>query len=222
MSTPVKQPTIEKREGIIIPWQAPKVEHTTTPKTGKIIKFYTPTEYLTMEEQAVEKHEYYLGEIRLMTGATAKHNRIAFNTAKIIDQALETSPCQTFVSDLRLQVSDAGLFTYPDVMVVCGELQYVADREDTITNPIVIVEVLSESTADHDRGEKFRRYRQLASLRAYVLIEQAQVSVEYFRKEEENTWVLETLEALDDTLTLQALGVEIPLTKIYHKVEWSQ
>jgi Uma2 family endonuclease len=147
-------------------------------------KFYTSTEYLEREVMAEYKSEYRSGAIYEMAHESVAHNRITLNASTSLDQKLEDSLCEVFVLAMRLCITDE-FCTYPDVMVVCGELQYIAEREDTITNPIVIVEVLSESTADYDRGEKFRRYRQIPTLQEYVLIEQTSVHVECYRKSDE-------------------------------------
>jgi Uma2 family endonuclease len=118
-----------------------------------------------------------------------------------------------------LHVSKRGLYTYPDVMVVCGHVEFLPGRNDTLTNPIVIFEVLSDSTEVYDRGVKFAIYRQIPTLQDYVLIDQTKPYVEYFRREG-HFWVLETFERIDTKLTLHALDISISLESIYSQVEW--
>ncbi len=183
-------------------------------------KTYTPEEYLAQEEQSEERHEYYHGEIFAMAGGSANHNRITRNVLTSLDQALTAKPCEAFANDLRLLVKKSGLYTYPDVMVICGKTEFMPGRTDTVANPILIVEVLSESTREYDRTTKFRFYRQIPTLQEYVMIDQARVYVECFRRTEGGLWVFEAYDQLEDTLQLQSVGLEIPLARIYNKVEW--
>ena len=131
--------------------------------------YFTPEEYLALEEEAEYRSEYYQGEIFAMTGGSANHNTIAVNLCRSLDEAFDDKPCQVFINDMRLLVQDNGLYTYPDLMVVCGNIKFVAGRDDTVTNPIVVVEVLSKSTGSYDRGPKFELYRALHTLQDYVL-----------------------------------------------------
>jgi Uma2 family endonuclease len=183
-------------------------------------KYYSPEEYLALEEMADYRSEYYRGEIFAMSGGSANHNRIAGNVYVALREALEGKPCETFVTDMRLLVKENGLYTYPDVMVVCGQLEFVEGREDTITNPVVIVEVLSKSTQDYDRGGKFQLCRAIDSLRDYVLIDQARIHVEYFHKLEDSRWLLTEFNELEAVLCLEAVSVDLPLSRVYQRVEW--
>jgi Uma2 family endonuclease len=124
-----------------------------------------------------------------------------------------------FSTDLRLRVTPTGLFTYPDVMVVCGEAHYVDQEVDTLTNPAFIVEVLSASTEDYDRGRKFEHYRSLASLQEYLLVAQAKVHVEHFQKQPDGRWVLAETSRRDDVVRLPSIGCDLALTEIYDKVD---
>jgi Uma2 family endonuclease len=132
---------------------------------------------------------------------------------------LSKRPCRTFVNDMRLLTSPKGLYTYPDVMVVCGKIEFAPKRDDTVMNPFVIVEVWSDSTQAYDRGKKFALYRQIPSLKEYVMIDQTQPYVEHYRREG-HFWVFEALETIDAILTLPALECEIPLAVMYEKIEW--
>lgn len=183
-------------------------------------KYYSPEEYLTLEETAEYRSEYYRGEIFAMAGGSANHNRIAGNIYLGLRETLEGKPCEAFITDMRLHVKKNSLYTYPDVMVVCGRIEYVKGRTDTLTNPVVIIEVLSESTQAYDRGAKFELYRAIESLQDYVLVDQARVHVEYFHKLEDGRWLLAEFNELDAVLRLEAVEVELPLSRVYQRVEW--
>jgi Uma2 family endonuclease len=182
-------------------------------------KFITPEEYLALEERADHKSEYYNGEMFAMSGASFNHNVITGNVHAAFHQLLSKRPCRTFVNDMRLLTSPKGLYTYPDVMVVCGKIEFAPKRDDTVMNPFVIVEVWSDSTQAYDRGKKFALYRQIPSLKEYVMIDQTQPYVEHYRREG-HFWVFEALETIDAILTLPALECEIPLAVMYEKIEW--
>lgn len=181
---------------------------------------YTPEQYLAMEETAEYKSEYYQGEIFVMAGGSVNHNRIAGNIYFLLRLALRGKPCQSFIGDVRLLVEQNGLYTYPDVMVVCGGIDYVIGRTDTITNPLVIFEVLSDSTANYDRTTKFGLYRALDSLRAYVMVDQARPYVEYFERLDNRRWVLETYTSLEEVLRIPAIEAEFEIAQIYDRVEF--
>ena len=183
---------------------------------------YTPEEYLALEEKAEYRSEYRHGEIVAMAGASVNHNRIAKNSAYAIDEALAGKPCETFIGDVRLWIEQKQLYTYPDVMLICGDLKFVGDRTDTVNNPIVIIEVLSESTAAYDRGEKFQAYWTLEGFEEYVLVDQHRMQVEYFQQKSEKEWKLLVLTKANDILSLESVGVEIPLRKIYQNVTWDE
>lgn len=182
--------------------------------------FYTPEEYLALEDKSDQRHEYYAGEIYAMSGASLNHNQIAGNAYLALRQQLSAKLCRVFITDMRLLVKKRGLYTYPDVMVVCGNPELVPGRTDTLTNPILIVEVLSESTREYDRTKKFASYRQITTLQEYVLIAQEQVFVEIFRRTESNLWVYEAYDRLDSMVKLNSLGIEIPVSSIYERVEF--
>jgi len=180
----------------------------------------SPEEYLAMEEQADHKSEYFNGEIFAMVGASINHNRITGNINAFFNTALARSTCESFASDMRLQVKANGLYTYPDVMVVCGKPEFATGRNDTITNPILIVEVLSPSTKNYDRGQKFMLYRAIETLLDYVLVDQDRPHVEYFHRLDDGRWILTEFDTMDASLQLEALQLEIPLSRIYQKVDW--
>ncbi|MBE7467967.1 MAG: Uma2 family endonuclease [Anaerolineae bacterium] len=183
-------------------------------------KYYSPEEYLALEETAEYRSEYYRGEIFAMAGGSANHNRIAGNIYLELRETLEGKSCEAFITDMRLHIKKNSLYTYPDVMVVCGRIEYIKGRTDTLTNPVVIIEVLSDSTQAYDRGAKFELYRAIESLQDYVLVDQARVHVEYFHKLEDGRWLLEEFNELEAVLRLEAVNVELPLSRVYQRVEW--
>jgi len=182
-------------------------------------KLITPEEYLAREAQAEYRSEFRNGEVFALAGGSVNHNQIVVNLAAAFSRFFQRKPCRVFATDVRLHIPHSGLYTYPDVMLVCGKIEFAPGREDTVTNPIVLVEVWSDSTQAYDRGAKFKLYRQIPTLQEYVMIDQTQPYVEHFRRDG-HFWVLETLEQMDAILTLPALECEMPLAVMYEKVEW--
>jgi Uma2 family endonuclease len=179
----------------------------------------TPAEYLARERKTEHKSEYLKGEIYAMTGASRSHNRIALNVAGELRTQLRERPCEAFIADMRIKVNPTGLYTYPDVAVVCGEPEF-EDRElDTLLNPTVIVEVLSESTEAYDRGEKFAHYRRLESVAEYVLIAQDRIRIERFVRDGEQ-WILTEVSDPAGVLMLEAIACRLELRDIYERVEF--
>ncbi|HEX9652218.1 MAG TPA: Uma2 family endonuclease [bacterium] len=184
-------------------------------------KYFTREEYLAREETAEYKSEYYRGEIFAMAGTSATHNRILLNLASFLNRELPKKRCDVFASDIRLQVESKDLFTYPDIMAVCDKPQFYENRNDTITNPLIIFEILSESTKNYDRGDKFEFYRAIPTLKEYVLIDQYKVHVEQFAIGDAGKWVLTEHNEIHNELKLIALDLTIPLQTIYSRVEFS-
>jgi len=182
--------------------------------------YYTPEEYLALEEEAEYRSEYYRGEIFAMTGGSANHNRISGNIYMTLNEAFAGQPCEAFIADMRLLVKPNGLYTYPDVMVVCGGIEFVEGRTDTLTNPVVIIEVLSKSTEGYDRGAKFELYRALESLQDYLLVDQAKIHVEHFHRLEDGRWILQEFNRLEDTVRIELIACELSIQQIYNRVEW--
>jgi Uma2 family endonuclease len=182
--------------------------------------FLSPAEYLEIERRAEYKSEYFRGEMFAMAGASLRHVTIVGNLVGELRQRLKGKRCGAYSTDLRLQVSPTGLYTYPDVMVICGEAQYADNRQDTVLNPGIIIEVLSESTRDYDRGRKFLYYRALPSLQEYLTVEQDSIHVEHSRRQQSGQWLLSEFEKREDSISLDSIGCVLPLTEIYDKVEW--
>ncbi len=180
----------------------------------------TPEEYLERERLAEYKSEYYRGEVFAMAGASLRHGRIVRNLAGELFQQLKNKKWEVFTSDLRLRVTATGLYTYPDVVVICGEPEVADDQKDTVVNPAIVIEVLSDSTKDYDRGQKFEHYRGIPSLREYLVIAQDHPHAEHYIRQPENRWLLSETANLSDTLHLPAIDCTLPLAAIYDKVDF--
>ena len=181
--------------------------------------YLTPEEYLALERKAEYKSEYLAGEMFAMSGASPRHVLIVTNVVAELRGQLKQRPCTVYSSDLRVKVSPTGLYTYPDVVVVCDQPQFADEQRDTLLNPTLIVEVLSESTKDYDRGEKFEHYRTLPSLSEYVLIAQDKYHVEHFVRQPDNRWLLSETNWLEDTIHLSSIDCDLALIEVYDKVE---
>ncbi len=184
-------------------------------------KLMTESEYLEMERNSDVKHEFYQGEMFAMAGAKKAHNAISVNILIEIGNQMKDRPCFVFGSDMRVQVSTNGLYTYPDIVAVCGEEKYLDHTEDTLLNPSLIIEVLSDSTENYDRGKKFALYRGLDSLKEYVLVSSEYRKVEIFRKNAAGEWVLSDVNE-DEPAVLESVGCSLLLNDIYNKVEFPE
>ncbi|MBW4621135.1 MAG: Uma2 family endonuclease [Cyanosarcina radialis HA8281-LM2] len=182
--------------------------------------YYTPEEYLELEKAANYRSEYYQGEIFPMSGGTPNHNRITGNLYAALNFAFKGQPYDVFVSDMRLWIPEHRLYTYPDVMVVAGKLEYALGRKETITNPIAIAEVLSTSTQKYDRVGKFKLYRSIPTLTEYILVSQTEIYVEQYTKKENNKWLFAEYEGENIELTLNCVSFKISLIELYDKVEF--
>lgn len=184
---------------------------------GQPQRHYSVDDYFAVEATSTIKHEYYQGEIFAMAGASVAHNDITASVLATLRVALRGTGCRAFGSDLRLRTPE-GLYTYPDVMVICGHIELTPDRPDTVTNPVLLVEVLSDATRDYDRGEKFTLYKAIPSLREYLLIEQNQVAVDYRQRQEPNEWRSTAYDVLSAVVRLGFVPVELALNEIYRDV----
>jgi Uma2 family endonuclease len=184
-------------------------------------KFVSPEEYLAWEEDQQTKHEYFHGRIYAMTGGSLDHAAIILNLGAALLNRLRRKKCRVFVSGTRVKVDATGLYTYPDVTVVCGEIQ--SDQQTkaaTLLNPTLIIEVLSSSTEAYDRGDKFRHYRQLPSLTDYILISTTAAQTEHFQRRSADDWLLTVRSSLDATLTIDTLNIQLPFAEIYEFIEF--
>ncbi len=182
---------------------------------------YTPAEYLAMESESDVKHEYRDGEIVKMTGGTPNHNDIAGNFYAFLKLALRGKGYKLFMTDLRLWIPQFNIYTYPDVMVIKGQPVLQDNRNDTVTNPLLIVEVLSKSTKNYDRGDKFDYYRSIPGLAEYILVDQYRYTVQQYAKAEDSRWWLSEYQAVDNSFTFASLDLEIGLNDIYEEIEFS-
>mgnify|MGYP006431229417 CR=1 FL=1 len=179
-------------------------------------------DWLAIERTTTDQRsEYVAGEVFAMAGGTEEHNLIVANLVREFGNQLKAKPCRVYPSDMKVHITEADVGTYPDVMVICGERQFHDGRRDVVTNPTLIVEVLSESTEAYDRGDKFRHYRSLDSLQAYLLLSQSQMQAELFIRQPDGTWMLSSDQELSASIPLPMLEVELSLAEVYDKVELS-
>ncbi|MDI6793593.1 MAG: Uma2 family endonuclease [bacterium] len=179
----------------------------------------SPEEYLAIERNAEHKSEYFDGEIFAMAGAGKRHNLIVTNIVRELSLQMKGRPCEVYSNDMRVKVSSTGLYTYPDVVVMCGTSQLEDDQQDTLLNPTVIIEVLSKSTESYDRGGKFAHYRRLETLAEYILVAQDKCFVEHYIRQPDNQWLLSEIGSLQDTVQLPSIKCSLALTEVYDKVE---
>ncbi len=177
----------------------------------------TSEEYLAWERKQPFKNEYYNGQIIAMSGASRSHNRITVDITIQLGNQLMNSECEVFASEMRVRTSPEISYFYPDVIVVCGEPRFEDNTFDTLLNPMLVIEVLSPSTAAFDRGEKFEHYKQIASLQEYILVSQNNVRVEHYRRQG-SQWIHNTFEHLEDMLPLASIECTLPLRAIYRRV----
>ncbi|MEP6903394.1 MAG: Uma2 family endonuclease [Actinomycetota bacterium] len=184
-------------------------------------KYISAEEYLELEHVAFEKHEYFDGEIFDMAGTSEEHANISSNINASLHLQLKKRPCKSYQSDLRVHIPATGLYTYPDILVICGKPQLLEDVYlDTLLNPIVIVEVLSPSTADYDKGAKFDHYRTIESLKEFVLVWQDKKRVARYTKQDDGSWVLRDFIGEEAEITLGSIDCNLTMDDIYEKVEF--
>jgi len=181
----------------------------------------TPEEYLALERQAEYKSEYFAGEVFAMTGASREHNLIVANIVRTLGNQLLERDCNVYPSDLRVKIQQTEKYTYPDVVLTCGEEQFEDEHRDTLLNPVVIIEVLSASTEAYDRGKKFERYQYIHSLIECVLVAQDRHRIERYVRQQEKTWMYSEFHALDDVIQLASIGCELALKDAYTKISRS-
>ena len=183
-------------------------------------RLLTPQEYLAQERLADFKSEYYRGEVFAMAEASFEHSLVKDNMARETEYELKNGPCKVVTSDLRVLVNSSGLYTYPDIVIVCDEPQFEDNVFDTLLNPTALVEVLSESTEKYDRGAKFKQYRQVPSLREFILVAQDQALVERYVRQPDESWLLTEFKDITATFEFASAPVRIALTEIYRGVKF--
>ena len=182
---------------------------------------YTPEEYLELEEKSEFRNEYIDGKIKPMTGGTPNHNDIAGNFYTFLKLALRGKGYKVFMTDLRLWIPQYNVYTYPDIMVIKGKPVLQDNRNDTVINPLLIVEVLSKSTKNYDQGDKFDYYRSIPEFAEYILVDQYRYYVKQFAKANDGRWWLSEYQDKDDSLSLASLDFEIKLSDIYEEIDLS-
>jgi Uma2 family endonuclease len=184
-------------------------------------KLYTESEYLELERVSPTKSEFYRGELFAMAGASLIHNTLVSNIIFSFMSQLQNKPCSVYPSDLRLRVNKSGLYTYPDVSIICGNPILAPNTSDTVTNPAVLIEVLSDSTEKYDRGQKFQFYREIESLQEYVLVSSTHKRVEVFRKMLDRNWLL--LDSIEtDSITLESVGCTVRMDDLYKGITFTE
>ncbi|MBD2529935.1 Uma2 family endonuclease [Nostoc flagelliforme FACHB-838] len=183
-------------------------------------RYYTPEEYLELEEKAEYKNEYTDGEIIQMTGGTTNHNKIAGNFYKRFPLTLQGQDYEIYIGDVKLSIPRYCLYTYPDVMVIKGKPIYEGTGKTIITNPLLIVEILSNSTKNYDKTDKFKYYRSIPGFQEYIMIDQYSFAVEQFIKQAEGQWIFKEYEGEDAVLVLDSIDFKITLRDIYERVNF--
>lgn len=181
---------------------------------------FTPDEYLALERQADYRSEYAQGEISAISGASLPHNRISRNMLVELDLLLRETTCEAFANDLRIYAPATGMFTYPDVVVVCGAPQFLDNQFDTLLNPTLVVEVLSPTTEAYDRGRKFENYRALSSLQQYVLIATDRISVDVFTRKPEDRWDFIAVTDSAGSLDLTSVHARVEVSVLYRGIRF--
>ena len=183
-------------------------------------QYYTPEEYLELEATADYKSEYIDGQIIAMAGASINHNRISLNLSSGLNFAFRNQNYEVFMGDMRLWIPQKLIYTYPDVIIIADEPEFFNNRTDTITNPQVIIEVLSKSTKSYDREDKFAAYRTIPTFQEYLLIDQNRIHVEQFFKTGKKRWTLCEYDEEDENISLETVSFEISLQNLYNKVKF--
>lgn len=181
----------------------------------------TPEEYLRIEREAEFKSEYWNGEMFAMSGESRVHGRIKWNIGGLLYPQLQgggPAPCQGFSSDMRVKVSSTGLYTYPDIVIVCGEPHFEDQHVDTLTNPTLLAEVLSDSTESYDRGRKSGHYRSIESLEEYILVSQTEPRIEVYSRHSGNTWLLSEAQSMQGVIRLSSINCTLRLQDVYNGV----
>lgn len=183
---------------------------------------FTPEQYLALERTAEYKSEYFAGDVFAMAGASREHILIVANLTRELGMRLRGRPGETYPNEMRVKVSPTGLYTYPDIVVVCGEPVFEDEELDTLLNPTLIIEVLSPTTEAYDRGKKFGHYRRLDSLKEYILIAQDQPHVEQFVRQPDGLWLLSEASELTSAVHLPSIDCSLPLSEVYDRVKFPE
>lgn len=181
----------------------------------------TVKDYLEFERKSEERHEYFDGEIFAVSGAKRNHNKIVGNLSGLMWQHLKGKDCEFYPNDMRVFVPETGLYTYPDLAVVCGGPKFKDEVFDTLLNPVLLIEVLSESTESYDRGKKFQHYRSIESLREYVLVSQDEARIEKYVKQGDGFWILSEAVGLKSEIEFSTIECRVALSEVYDKIDFT-
>jgi Uma2 family endonuclease len=185
----------------------------------RTLSHFSPEEYLAFERGTDARHEYLDGHVYAMAGESIEHSRICVNVAGELRSRLKGRPCEVLSPNMKVVTSPSGLFSYPDVVVICGEPQFYDERRDILTNPTVVFEVLSPSTEAYDRGEKFLRYRtQIETLREYILVSQHRPLVEHYVRQPDGSWSYSSAGSLEESVDLVSIDSRLPLSEVYDRI----
>ena len=182
----------------------------------------TESEYLEFERASEIRHEYYKGEIFAMSGASRVHNIISINLIREISTHLRHKYCEIYSTNMRVKIKSTKLYTYPDIVVVCGDAKFADDEFDTLLNPVLIIEILSPSTEGYDRGKKFQHYREISSLKEYVLLSQEQPRIERYLRQDGEVWQFTDAKELDSTIELTTIDCTLKLAEVYERVTFTE
>ncbi len=185
-------------------------------------KRLTAEEYLEFERGSEIKHEFYNGRIYAMAGAKRRHNLIALNIGSEIRTHLKGRNCEAYPSDMRIYIPRFGLYTYPDVSVVCGKPEFQDAVLDTLLNPVLLIEILSDSTESYDRGKKFQHYRSIESLQEYVLVSQNEARIEKYIRQGDGFWVLSEAVGVVSSIMFESIDCPISLAEVYDKIDFEE
>ena len=183
-------------------------------------RLLTPEEYLAIERDVPTKHEFYFGEMFAMGGASTKHNQINFNLVTELGPHLKNRSCVAFVNDMRVKIPMTGSYVYPDLVVTCEQPRFEDKQFDTLLNPQVVIEVISDSTEQFDRGRKFEMYMSIDSVREYLLVAQNDAHISHFQRDDHGVWTLRMAHGLDATVEMPSVGCKLNLADVYAKVEF--
>ncbi|MBC7887175.1 MAG: Uma2 family endonuclease [Ferruginibacter sp.] len=186
-----------------------------------VLNYISEQDYLEGERKAFEKHEYYKGEVFAMSGALLPHNEIFSNLFGELATRLRGKNFKPYGSDLRVHIPANTLYTYPDISIICGKVETIDDQFDTAVNPAVIIEILSKSTRDYDKGSKFTLYRAIKTLKEYILVDSNNIAVEKFIRHTDNSWQLTEFKLLTDVFSINTVDIDIKLADIYERVKFS-
>lgn len=179
----------------------------------------TVEEYLALERSTQDRSEYFKGEVFAMGGASERHNLIVGNVFASLHSQLRARECKVYSTEMRVKVSSTGLYTYPDIVALCGDARFDDEQRDTLVNPTLIIEVLSKSTEGYDRGEKFAQYRRIESLAEYLLVAQDRIRVEHYLRQPSDQWLMSEADKPQDTIELVSVGCVPTLTEVYAKAD---